>query len=50
MVTALKYNKDLMHELGLRSGNPNKIFPGEVIKTQVLVDLLEEIKRDRGLS
>ncbi len=50
MVTALKYNKDLMRELGLRSGNPNKIFPGEVIKTQVLVDLLEEIKRDRGLS
>jgi hypothetical protein len=50
MVTALKYNKDRMRELGLRSGNPNKIFVGEVIKTHVLIDLLEEIKRDRGLS
>ncbi len=50
MITALKYSPERMRDLGLRSGNPNLIFPGEVIKTQVLVDLLNEIKRDRNLA
>lgn len=50
MVTALKYNPKLMRDMGLNSGNPNLIRPGEVLKTSVLVDLLNEIKRDRGLA
>lgn len=55
MVTALKYNPELMKDIGFVSKqgeqrDPNRIYPGEVVHTDVLNKLLVQIKLDHKIS